>query len=80
MTAIASDGSLMGAGGAGRDELDVGGYLRQWLAHARGRVRAVTYEGYEALLRRHAMPRIGHLQLRHLQLLEGVVAKRLHER
>jgi integrase len=69
MTATASDGSLVGAGGTDRNELDVGGYLRQWLAHARGRVRAVTYEGYEALLRRHAMPRIGHLQLRELRPL-----------
>jgi integrase len=48
---------------------DVAGYLQQWLAHARGRVRAVTYEGYEVLLRRHALPRLGHLQLAELNPL-----------
>ena len=35
--------------------MSVGEYLVGWLAHARGRVRAVTYEGYEVLLRRHAL-------------------------
>ena len=34
-------------------------YLEQWLAHSRGRVRAVTWEGYESLLRLHVLPRIG---------------------
>jgi integrase len=48
---------------------DVAGYLQQWLAHARGRVRAVTYEGYEVLLRRHALPRLGQLQLQELSPL-----------
>jgi Phage integrase, N-terminal SAM-like domain len=52
------------------DELDVASYLQQWLAHARGRVRAVTYEGYEVLLRRHALPRIGHLRLHELHTLD----------
>jgi integrase len=70
MDATASDGEPLGAGGAGRCELDVGTYLQQWLAHARGRVRAVTYEGYEALLRLHALPRIGHLGLHDLGPLD----------
>jgi Phage integrase, N-terminal SAM-like domain len=37
-------------------ELVVGSYLLRWLTHSQGRVRAVTYEGYEALVRRHALP------------------------
>lgn len=47
----------------------VAAYLERWLAHARGRVRVVTYEGYEALLRRHAVPRLGNLQLDELSPL-----------
>jgi Phage integrase, N-terminal SAM-like domain len=34
----------------------VGGYLLEWLSHVRGRVRRVTYDGYECLLRCHALP------------------------
>jgi integrase len=34
----------------------VGEYLLDWLSHARGRVRRVTYDGYECLLRCHALP------------------------
>src|SRR4051812_30110914 len=47
-------------------------YLERWLAHARGRVRVrvVTYEGYEALLRRHGLPRLGNLQLDELSPLQ----------
>jgi len=26
-------------------------YLKEWLAHVRGRVRATTYQGYEYLIR-----------------------------
>jgi integrase len=44
-------------------DLSVRAYLADWLAHARGRVRAVTYEGYEVLLRRHALPALGDLEL-----------------
>jgi hypothetical protein len=29
----------------------LGHYLKEWLAHARGRVRATTYAGYEYLIR-----------------------------
>ena len=33
-------------------------------------MRVVTYEGYEALLRRHALPRLGNLQLDELTPLQ----------
>ena len=42
-------------------EASVGEYLQAWLGHARGRVRVVTWEGYEVLLRRHALPALGPL-------------------
>jgi integrase len=51
------------AGLPGADSLTVEAYLRWWLTHARGRVRATTYAGYEALLRCHAVPRLGTLLL-----------------
>lgn len=41
----------------------VGEYLVLWLGHVAGRVRRVTFEGYEVLLRRHALPRLGALPL-----------------
>jgi integrase len=41
----------------------VGAYLDRWLAHAQVRVRAVTFEAYEVLLRRHVMPHLGQLRL-----------------
>lgn len=41
----------------------VAAYLAAWLGHVRGRVRAATYEGYEALLRLHALPHLGHLSI-----------------
>jgi Phage integrase, N-terminal SAM-like domain len=31
-------------------------YLAQWLDHARGRVRARTFQGYEGLIRLYAVP------------------------
>jgi integrase len=54
----------------GSDELTVGAYLDRWLAHVRGRVRPHTYEGYEATLRLHAKPALGHGPLRALTPLE----------
>jgi hypothetical protein len=39
--------------------LTVGAYLASWLAHARGRIRAKTYKGYEGLIRLYASPRPG---------------------
>ena len=69
MTATASPAQPLQPGVLATGKLDVAGYLQQWLAHARGRVRAVTYEGYEVLLRRHALPRLGLLQLQELSPL-----------
>jgi integrase len=43
--------------------LTVAAYLRDWLAHCRNRVRTVTYEGYDTMLERHAIPALGGLSL-----------------
>src|SRR5712671_4907840 len=51
------------AGLPGLGSLTVEDYLRWWLTHVRGRVRPTTYAGYEALLRCHAVPRLGTLLL-----------------
>ena len=50
--------------------LTTGSYLARWLEHARGRVRACTYEGYESLLRLHAMPALGEVPLVRLHPLD----------
>jgi integrase len=39
--------------------LTVGAYFDQWLSHARGRVRAKTYDGYACLIRLYALPHLG---------------------
>jgi integrase len=39
-------------------EITVGTYLEDWLAHVAGRVRPKTLEGYETLIRRHALPEL----------------------
>src|SRR2546427_6814859 len=44
-------------------------YLHEWLAHARGRVRATTYTGYEYLIRVHAVPALGEVRLSELSPL-----------
>ncbi len=49
------------AGLPGPESLTTEAYLGWWLAHVRGRVRPTTYAGYEALLRCHAIPRLGTL-------------------
>ena len=69
MTTTASPAEPLSPGALAAGKPDVAGYLRRWLAHARGRVRAVTYEGYEVLLRRHALPRLGQLPLQELDPL-----------
>jgi integrase len=69
MSATASPAVQLQPGVLAAGEPDVAGYLQRWLAHARGRVRAVTYEGYEALLRCHALPRLGQLRLEELDPL-----------
>lgn len=61
-------------------------FLDSWLAHMRGRVRRVTYEGYEVILRRHAVPALGelplleltplHLQQLYSDLLAGSAGKK----
>jgi integrase len=51
-------------------DLTTGEYLQQWLGHAKGRVRATTYEGYEALVRCHAMAALGSVPLTSLHPLE----------
>jgi integrase len=51
------------------EENTVSSYLASWLKHARTRVRAKTYEGYESLVRCHAEPRIGHISLSGLSAL-----------
>src|SRR2546428_8252568 len=47
----------------------LGRYLHEWLAHARGRVRATTYTGYEYLIRVHAVPALGEVRLSELSPL-----------
>src|SRR5919201_4912661 len=70
MTKTASNQPPLANELSAQSEIDVARYLRHWLCHARGRVRAVTYEGYEVLLRRHAVPRFGHLRLHELRALD----------
>ena len=54
----------------GKDQdLSLGHYLQEWLAHARGRVRATTYAGYEYLIRVHAVPALGEVPLSELSPL-----------
>ena len=45
------------------EDLDVGDYLRQWLAHVAGRVRPKTLDGYRGLIRLYASPGLGSLLL-----------------
>jgi integrase len=45
-------------------------YLERWLAHMRSRVRTTTYEGYEALIRCHAIPLLGEKPLDRLRPLD----------
>jgi hypothetical protein len=45
------------------EPLTLGAYLAQWLDHARGRVRAKTLDGYEALIRLYALPALGQIAL-----------------
>jgi integrase len=45
-------------------------YLDFWLDHARGRVRAKTWEGYECLIRVHARPALGQIALADLSPLD----------
>src|SRR5262245_15397216 len=58
------------AAGAALGNGSVAEYLDRWLTHCRGRVRAVTYEGYESVLRQHALPVLGDLPLDRLGPLD----------
>jgi integrase len=49
--------------------LEVGSYLRRWLDHMRGRVRAKTHQGYEGLIRLYALPHLQGLALTALRPL-----------
>jgi len=69
MTGSALPSEPLASGVPAAGELTVAAYLERWLAHTRGRVRDVTYEGYETLLRLHALPRIGRLRLEELRPL-----------
>jgi hypothetical protein len=54
----------------GKDQdASLGHYLKEWLAHARGRVRATTYQGYEYLIRCYALPALGEVSLSELSPL-----------
>lgn len=62
-------------------DLTTAEFLTEWLAHMVGRVRPKTWEGYEALIRRHAAPALGSIPLRgleplHLQRLYGKLLRR----
>src|SRR6266571_9062142 len=50
--------------------LSTGQFLLSWLEHARTTLRPTTHEGYEALIRRHALPRIGGIPLGELRPLQ----------
>src|SRR2546427_8904384 len=54
----------------GKDQdSSLGHYLKEWLAHARGRVRPTTYAGYESLIRCYALPALGEVPLSQLSPL-----------
>jgi integrase len=54
--------------------LTLAAYFAQWLAHARGRVRAKTYDGYMGLMRLYALPALGPVPLHDLKplVLQGL--------
>jgi integrase len=61
---------MIEAGVLGKDQdLSLDYYLREWLAHTRGRVRATTYRGYESLIRCYALPALGEVPLSELSPL-----------
>jgi len=51
-------------------DTSLGHYLQEWLAHARGRVRATTYAGYEYLIRCYAVPALGEVPLPEISPLD----------
>jgi len=59
-----------------------GAYLSGWLAHAKGRIRARTYQGYEGLIRLYALPFLGELPLKdvHPLHLQSLYASLMNDR
>ncbi len=59
--------------------LTAGAYLTSWLGHARGRVRAKTYKGYEGVIRLYALPGLGSVVLKdvHPLVLQRVYSELL---
>jgi len=59
--------------------ITLGDYAKRWLAQVRVRVKPATYESYEAMLRRHALPGIGkNVKVRRIsrgQILDLLVKK-----
>ena len=54
---------------SGFESITVAGYLERWLPHIRTRVRPVSYDGYESVVRCHINPALGHLRLAELHPL-----------
>ncbi|MEX2440451.1 MAG: site-specific integrase [Actinomycetota bacterium] len=52
------------------DDNTVGTYLLRWLTHMRSRVRLRTWQGYESLIRCHAVPGLGTTELDQLSPLD----------
>jgi integrase len=72
---------MLGAREAEEVCADTGEFLSRWLLHARGRVRATTFKGYESLVRLHAMPVLANVPLSELRPLdlEDLYARLLSE-
>lgn len=49
--------------------MTVSQYLDRWLAHMKGRVRVRVHQGYECLVKLHAIPQLGELRLRDVRPL-----------
>lgn len=54
---------------SGFEGITVGDYFDRWLAHIKTRVRPTTYYGYQAAIRHHLTPTLGHLRLQDLHPL-----------
>lgn len=67
---------------AGIESGTLADYLHGWLDHAKGRVRARTYQGYEGLIRLYALPALGDLDLDEVSPLhlQSLYASLMNER
>lgn len=52
------------------EPMDFAAYLDAWLSHARGRVRAKTWQGYEGMIRLYVRPTLGEIPLDELGPLD----------